>query len=75
MKNGRETIFIARDETLGGKRNFSPYGTWSVGSARRSCSGEHELHVKSFRKKMACLHRTDSALAPRGLHETGAMIA
>ena len=46
MKNGRGTIFRAGDETLGGKRNYSPYGT---GSGRRFKSDEHELPVRPFR--------------------------
>jgi hypothetical protein len=44
MKNRRETRLSA------GKRDSSPYGMWSVGSARGSESGEHEMPVKAIRQ-------------------------
>ncbi len=53
MRNGRETVPQAGDETLGGKRNSNPYGdVILVESARRPPigSGEHELHVMSSRQ-------------------------
>ena len=45
MKSGRETRLWA------GKRNSSPCGMWSVGSARGSESGEHEMPVKAIRQE------------------------
>jgi len=74
-KNGRETKSRAGDETLGGKRNSGPHGVCLAGCQRRWKSREHELHVKSFPQRRACLPRTGSASAPRGLHGAGAMIA
>jgi hypothetical protein len=45
MKSGRETRLWA------GKRNSSPCGMWSVGSARGSESGEHDMPVKAIRQE------------------------
>ena len=60
MKNARGTVLRAGDESLGGKRNFSPYGASLVGSSRRSTSGEHELIVTDVvgKKGRASLVRT-----------------
>jgi hypothetical protein len=69
-RTGAETKLGTRDGTLGGKRNSAPYGMRLAGSARRPKPGEHGLPAKAFRLERAPLPRTDSALAPRGLHGT-----
>ena len=73
MRNGRETVLQAGDETLGGKRNSNPYGDviGRIGTEteriRRTRVARDVLPAKGGR---ASLVRT-----PLWLHATGAVVA
>jgi hypothetical protein len=72
LRNGRETVFQAGDETLGGRRNFDTYGdvVGRIGTEigiRRTRVARDVLPAKRGR---ASLVRT-----PLWLQATGAMIA
>jgi hypothetical protein len=72
LKNGRETVFQAGDETMGGKRNFTTYGD-VIG---RICA---EIGIRRTRVARDVLPpkrgRASLVRTPLWLQATGAMIA